>query len=138
MRRARMGLQNSFGFRMSAQNGNATIDIYDTIGADWMGNGITAKTFKQQLEALGDIASITLRINSPGGDVMDGFTIFNLLCEHPAEKTAIVDGMAASIASVICMACDKIIMKEASFFMIHNPYLWTMGGADQLRQRRGQ
>jgi ATP-dependent protease ClpP protease subunit len=134
MRRARMGLQNSFGFRMSAQNGNATIDIYDTIGADWMGNGITAKTFKQQLEALGDIASITLRINSPGGDVMDGFTIFNLLCEHPAEKTAIVDGMAASIASVICMSCDKIIMKEASFFMIHNPYLWTMGGADQLRQ----
>ncbi len=130
-----MRTSGELGFRMSASNGEGVIDIYDTIGSDpWSGTGMSGKEFKKQLGALGAVPRLTLRINSPGGDVMDGFTIYNLLCEHPADKTAIIDGMAASIASVLCMACDTVIMKEASFFMIHNPYMWTMGGSDQLRQ----
>ena len=117
-------------FKMSVMDGEASIDIYDVISSDY---GISPTMFKQQLAALGDVQNITLRINSPGGDVTDGFTIYNLLAEHPANKTVIIDGLAASVASIIAMAGNTVKMQEASFLMIHEPYYFTMGTAGQLR-----
>ena len=138
MRMARMGLNAGFGFKMSASNGEATIDIYDQIGSDGWDSGITAKQFKAQLDALGDVNKITLRMDSPGGYIMDGFTIYNLLSEHKAHITGIVDGMAASIASVILMACDTVIMKQLSFIMLHKPSSGGYGNADELRGNADQ
>jgi len=107
----------------------AEVSIYDEIGY-W---GVTAKDFRAALDALGDVARIDLRINSPGGDVFVGLTIFNMLERHEAEIVVTVDGIAASIASVIAMAGNRIVMPENAFLMIHDPSGFVIGGADDMR-----
>ncbi|MFV2394034.1 Clp protease ClpP, partial [Escherichia coli] len=69
----------------------------------------------------GDITHINLHINSPGGDVFEGIAIFNALKTHGASITAYVDGVAASMASVIAMVGNPVIMPENTFMMIHKP-----------------
>jgi ATP-dependent protease ClpP protease subunit len=105
------------------------LEFYDVIGQDIFGGGITAASVKAQLEAMGEVDEITVRINSPGGDVFDGLAIFNLLKEHPAKINVKVDGYAASIASVIAMAGDSVVMGVGSQVMIHNPWTFAMGEA---------
>lgn len=95
------------------------IDLYDEIGF-W---GVTAKSFRNRLkEASGDI---TLRINSPGGDVFDGIAIYNDLLAYDGNVRVEIVGVAASIASIIAMAGDEIAIAPNAFFMIHNA--WTIG-----------
>lgn len=112
----------------------AEILIYDFIGEDFFGEGVSAKNVKQQLNDIGDIKDISVRINSPGGNVWDGLSIFNLLKEHPAEVHVQIDGLAASAASFIAMAGDLITMGEGSMMMIHNPWILAMGDADDMRK----
>ncbi|WP_432263881.1 Clp protease ClpP, partial [Escherichia coli] len=96
-------MKNKSWFRMQAGGpGDADIYIYDEIGF-W---GVTAKQFVSELNALGDITHINLHINSPGGDVFEGIAIFNALKNQGATITVYVDGVAASMASVIAMAGD--------------------------------
>lgn len=114
--------------------GVAEIEIYDPIGQDWFGNGVTAKKFRDDLKALGNISEIVLRINSPGGEVFDGFAIYNALKEHAARIVVHIDGLAASIASVIAMAGDEIIMGEGAMMMIHDPWTIALGDADDMRK----
>jgi ATP-dependent protease ClpP protease subunit len=112
----------------------AVINIYEQIGKDWWdGSGVTAKSFSETLQALGDVDQIDLHINSPGGNVYDGLTVYNLLKRHKASITGYVDGVAASIASVILMACDKVIMPENATIFVHDPSTFANGDADQLR-----
>src|SRR3990167_5198523 len=112
-------------------DGEAEILIYEFIGEDfWSGRGMDAKRFSDELKALGDINKIIVRINSPGGDVFDGNTIYNILKAHKAQVEVRIDGIAASIASVIAMAGDKIIMPENAMMMIHNP--WGFAAADAV------
>ena len=92
-----------FDFR--AQMKGAEIVIYDEIGAF----GIPAKAFLDELKALGPVAELTLRINSPGGSVFDGVAIYNALKRQDARVTVWIDGIAASIASMIAMAGDEIV-----------------------------
>jgi ATP-dependent protease ClpP protease subunit len=107
--------------------------IYDIVGQDFFGAGVIAKDVKEQLDNIdGDV---TVRINSPGGDVFEGLAIHNLLAEHEGKVTVKVDGYAASIASVIAMAGDEIEMAENAMFMIHNPYTFTVGDADEMRKQ---
>lgn len=113
---------------------SAEVLIYDPIGADWYGNGVTAKKFRDDLAAMGDVSEIIVRINSPGGEVFDGLSIYNTLKEHPASVTVHVDGLAASIASVIAMAGDRIVMGEGAMFMVHSPWTVAMGNADNMRE----
>jgi len=109
--------------------------LYDMIGQDWLtGDGITAKSFAEDLRAAGKVSTIHLRVNSPGGNVFDGLAIFNSLLTHGAKITAQVDGLAASIASVILMAASEISMGENTFLMLHNPS--TMIGGDAPRMRK--
>lgn len=110
--------------------GNAEISIYEEIGA-W---GISAKQFSNDLKALGDVINIDLRLNSPGGSVFDGIAIYNLLTQHKAQITVHVDGLAASMASVIAMAGDLVIAPENSMIMIHNPWTLAYGDAEELRK----
>jgi ATP-dependent protease ClpP protease subunit len=113
----------------------ADILVYSPIGEDWLGNGVTAKKFRDELAALGAVQNITVRINSPGGEVFDGLSIANALREHKAHVVVHVDGLAASIASVIAMAGDEIVMGLGSMMMIHSPWAIALGNADQMRQQ---
>jgi ATP-dependent protease ClpP protease subunit len=119
---------------MARANGAAEVEIYAPIGETWLGDGITAKKFRDDLKAMGDVKDITVRINSPGGEVFDGFAIFNALKEHPATVTVYIDGLAASIASVIAMAGDEIVMGEGAMFMVHSPWMLAMGDAEDMRK----
>lgn len=114
-------------------NRHAELWIYEQIGEDWWtGEGVTAKAFCQELAAL-DVDTIDLHVNSPGGLVSDGQAIYNALKNHPAAVTAYIDGVAASIASVIAMAGDTVVMNENALFMIHDPYGVCRGTEDDMR-----
>lgn len=122
--------KNNSWFRMQAgHQSDADIYIYDEIGF-W---GVTAKQFISDLNALGDITHINLHINSPGGDVFEGIAIFNALKTHGASITVYVDGVAASMASVIAMVGTPVIMPENTFMMIHKPFGFTGGDAEDMR-----
>lgn len=104
------------------------ITIYDEIGM-W---GITAKDFLKELKSVGD-RKIVLRINSPGGEVFDGLAIYNRLREHKSGVEVRIDGIAASMASVIAMCGAPVKMAENALMMIHNPAGICMGDADDMR-----
>ena len=105
----------------------AELRLYDVIG--WF--GIEAIDVIEALDHISE-SKILVRINSPGGDVMDGNAIFNALRNHNATVETRVDGLAASIAAVIAMAGDNIVMEENSFMMIHNSWSCACGNANDL------
>lgn len=111
------------------------IDIYDEIGASWWGDGVDAKSVRRTLQSAKAVKTIKLRVNSPGGDVFDGWAIYNLLNEHSARVVAHVDALAASMASVVIMAADEIQIAAGGMLMIHNPWMYTAGDANELRTR---
>ena len=107
--------------------------IYDVIGPDAYGY-ISAKLIAQTLKDIGQAERITVRLNSPGGDVFNGVAIYNLLKSHAAKITVQVDGLAASIASIIAMAGDTIAMAGNAMMMIHDPWTFTWGNAQDLQK----
>lgn len=125
-----MPQKNWYSIKAMARPGAAEIFIYDEIGY-W---GITAADFARDLKALGDISQIDLHINSPGGNVFDGTAIYNLLANHSAAVTVYIDGLAASMASVIAMVGDVIHMPANALMMIHNPWSFAGGEAEDLRK----
>jgi ATP-dependent protease ClpP protease subunit len=112
---------------------HAEIWIYGDIGESWYGDSIAAKDFVQTVAAL-DAETITVRLNSYGGSVSDGIAIYNALKRHPANVTVSVDGIAASIASLIAMAGDRIEIAENAMLMIHAPWGSMAGNAVELRE----
>jgi ATP-dependent protease ClpP protease subunit len=104
--------------------------IYDEIGF-W---GITAKAFVKELKSYGDVKHIHLKINSPGGSVFDGTAIYNELVNHKATITAAIDGVAASMASIIAMSAERVTMPKNTFLFIHNPFVLMAGDAAALRK----
>ncbi len=120
-------------FKIENKADKAEIWIYEQIGEDfWDGSGITAKNFQKELAEI-KASQIDLHINSPGGLVFDGISIYNLLKNHPANVTTYIDGLAASIASVIALAGDKVIMAENALMMIHKASGMVMGTSDDIR-----
>ena len=110
-----------------------TISIYDPIGYDyWTGDGVTAKRIAGALRSFGK-GPVTVNINSPGGDVFEGLTIYNLLRDHPGEVTVKILGLAASAASVIAMAGDTIQIARSAFVMIHNTWSVSVGNRNDMR-----
>lgn len=105
--------------------------LYGEIGEWW--DGLDAKTIVDKLESLND-SKLTIRIHSAGGYVLEGLAIYNRLKESKAHKTVIIDGLAASMASVVAMAGDHIVMPENAWLMIHKPHNWVSGNADELRK----
>ena len=112
----------------------AEVYIYEDIGDGWLG-GISAKVFADQLNALGDLDEINVRINSAGGSVFDGFAIYNTLLKNSATIIVDVDGLAASIASIIAMAGDEVNMSSNALMMIHDPWIVASGSAGDLRKQ---
>ena len=123
-----------FSFQNSGET--AVIRIDGVIGGDWYGDGVTAKQFANEFNAI-SASDIELHINSPGGSVFDGFAIYNLLKSSGKKIKVCIDGVAASIASVIAMAGDEITIPENAFLMIHNPWMLSIGNAKQLRSDAG-
>lgn len=113
----------------------ADIYIYDIIGEDWWsGEGMSAKKFRKTLADCGSQKEVNIYIDSPGGNVFDGLAIYNQIKRHKAAFNVIIDGMAASAASIIAMAGDKITMAQNAFMMIHNAWSIAMGNADDMRK----
>lgn len=123
-------------FKVTAKGNNeAEILLYDQIAdfdSDKMGV-ISAKGLINKIKDLGAIDNITLRINSVGGDVFEAQAIYSYLKSHPANITVKIDGLAASAASFIAMAGDKVIMPRNTLMMIHNPAGGVWGQSDDMR-----
>ncbi|MDM9285573.1 Clp protease ClpP [Providencia rettgeri] len=117
-------------FQMKATSEtSADIYIYDEIGM-W---GISAKRFTEDLISLGNINHINLHIHSPGGEVFEGIAIYNQLKNHNANITVYIDGLAASMASVIAMVGDEVKMPKNAMMMIHKPWGVSWGDANDMR-----
>ena len=98
----------------------------------WFGDDVTPAAFKNELHA-GD-GPITVWINSPGGDCVAAAQIYNMLMDYPADVTVVIDGIAASAASVIAMAGTTVKMSPVSLMMIHNPLTVAMGDSEEMRK----
>lgn len=107
----------------------ARVEILGPIG----GWDVSGSQFLRELSALGEVDTIDLRVHSPGGEVLDGWAIANGLKNHPAKVVARVEGMAASMGSVVLMAADEVEMPKNSYVMIHNVTGGVWGEADELR-----
>lgn len=94
----------------------------------------SANHFREVLAQFPGVTQINLYINSYGGSVFEGTAIYNQLRRHPAHKTVFVDGFACSIASVIAMAGDEIVMPRNALMMIHNMWMHAVGNAAELRK----
>lgn len=118
----------------SEDDKSSSIDIFDVIGSDFFGDGFTAKRMSAALRSIGEDKDVVVNVNSPGGDVFEAATIYNLLAQHKGNVTVNILGLAASAASVISMAGDKIKIAKNGFLMIHNAWSCVCGNKDDLRE----
>ncbi|AVI29859.1 head maturation protease, ClpP-related [Bacillus velezensis] len=121
-------------------SGDSSADVFIfgevvTSGYEWDDIDTSATSFKKDLDALGDLSTINLHLNSPGGSVFDGVAISSMLKQHKATVNVYIDGIAASIASVIAMAGDTIFMPSNSMMMVHNPLTLVWGNAQEMRKQ---
>jgi ATP-dependent Clp endopeptidase proteolytic subunit ClpP len=125
----RQGREDWYRITNAVGDAPAVVHVYDEIGY-W---GVTASDFVRELSAL-NVSAIDLHINSPGGEIFDGIAIANALRAHRATVTTYVDSLAASIASVIAMAGDRIVMAPNSQMMIHDGSGFCIGDAADMRE----
>src|SRR5690242_370151 len=118
--------------RAVARKGD-TADVYvEGVIGDREG-GTTAAGFREQLAQAKGAKTLRVHFNSEGGVVTEGTAMYNALRAFPGQKVGVVEGIAASIASVVLMACDEIKVAKGAYVMIHNPSGGAHGGADDLR-----
>ena len=121
-------------YQLTKHDNKAILSIFGDIVDDVYEDGVCALSIAYELEQLGEVDEIDVYINSYGGSVAQGFSIYNQLKNHPAKVRTICNGFACSIASVIFLAGDERVMQGASLLMIHNPFCMTMGNASELRK----
>lgn len=126
--RARLASEQKWYSISNLAGGEADVMLYGEIG--WLGTA--ADEFVRDIKGL-NASQINLHLSSPGGSVFDGIAIMNALRAHPANVTVYVDSLAASIASVIAMAGDRIVARQAAEFMIHEAAGLAVGDADEMR-----
>jgi ATP-dependent Clp protease protease subunit len=109
--------------------------LYGIISSSsWWGDEVTPKQFKKDLDALGDIDTLNIYINSDGGDVFAAHAIYSMLKRHKATKNTYVDGLAASAASLIFMVGDNRIMPSNAMLMVHKAWTIAVGNSDDFRK----
>jgi ATP-dependent protease ClpP protease subunit len=137
MTRGKMRGKKFWEIRAAVEAGVGELLLYGPIGADngmgWLFDEVTPRKFREELDALGGVSELRVFLNSEGGDVFAGQAIHSMLRRHPAQVRVFVDGLAASIASLVAMAGDKVIMPRNAMMMIHNP--WTIGIGDAIEFR---
>jgi len=131
-------VKNKFYEFKNLANNEAELTIYGEVSSSesmWSdGNEVTPVGFKEELDALGDINALNVYINSPGGDVFAGQAIYSMLKRSKATINVHIDGLAASIASVIAMAGDTIHMPSNAMMMVHNPWSICQGNSKDFRK----
>lgn len=129
-------MQKTWRMEYHPTNDTLELRIYDTVEGDtWYKDSETsAKFFADQIAEHPNAKEIKVYINSLGGSVMEGIAIYNQLKRHSAHKTVYIDGFACSIASVIAMAGDTVIMPKNAVMMIHNAWTIAIGNSAQLRK----
>jgi ATP-dependent Clp endopeptidase proteolytic subunit ClpP len=120
-----------YAISAKADTSQTEISIFDEIGF-W---GISAKQFISDLKNVPANHQIVLRIHSPGGEVFDGNAIANALKRHPGGYVAQIEGLAASMATVISLGGQPVKMAENGFYMIHNPWGMAVGDAADMRDQ---
>ena len=121
-----------YSMRGDSSGKRAVVRIDDEIG----GWGVSASDFYKDLKDIaGDDKEVDVHINSPGGHVFDGIAIYNMLKSHRGKVRTYIDGIAASMASVIALAGDTVIMPENAMMMIHKPFGGVLGTADAMRDQ---
>ena len=121
-------------FRVNDAAETATVYIYGTIGEGWSEEDTNrAKEFAQTLDKLSP-KPLDIRIDSPGGDVYEGFAIASAIQRYEGDTHAFIDGMAASAASYVALMADRVTMNDFSMFMIHNAWGLCIGNRDELRE----
>lgn len=120
------------GIRAEKKADAGDLFIYDEIGESFFGGGISAKAVADRLDEMKGVKTLNVYINSPGGSVFDGKAIFNQLSRFGAKKNVVIDGIAASAASFIAMAGDKITMSPGATMMVHEAMGGAFGYADEL------
>ena len=116
-----------------ARGEEVDIDIFDQIGQNFWGEGTSAADFVQELRSHKNASRINLHINSPGGYINEGLAIYNAVQQHPAEVIAYIEGEAASAASFIAMAADKVVMRKTAKMFIHDAQGFAIGNAQDMR-----
>lgn len=137
-----MNRERMWELKQAAAPGVLDLYIYGDVesdGYDWWNDEVirsetSANTFRETLAQHPNVSQINIYINSYGGSVFEGTAIYNQLKRHPAHKTVYVDGFACSIASVIAMAGDEVVMPRNTMMMIHNMWMGAVGNAAQLRK----
>jgi len=119
-RRRKWKCLNRFGsFRMWPEAERSCCCSGDISDSTWWGDEVTPKQFAEDLDKLGAVSEITVRINSGGGDVFAAQTIGNLLEQHPANVVARIDGLCASSATIVACHCDRVVAANDSTYMVH-------------------
>lgn len=128
-------MKNKFySFKKESEN-SASVYIYgDITSYEWFENDVSAWGFKKELEELGEMSELNVHINSCGGDTFQALAIYNLLKSLKAQINVYIDGIAASSASIIAMAGNKVYMPKTSLMMIHNCWTYVLGNAEELRK----
>ncbi len=121
--------KNWYNIKAEASSKSADVYIFDEIGTF----GLTAQSFIEEIKSYKD-TPMSLHINCVGGDVFEGMAIYNVLKKRTARTTVYIEGIAASMGSVIALAGDEVVMAENSLFMIHNAWGGAMGEATEIRK----
>lgn len=116
-----------------ARGEEVDIDIFDQIGQNFWGEGTSAADFVKELRSHKNASLINLHINSPGGYVNEGLAIYNAIQQHPSEVVAYIEGEAASAASFIAMAADKVVMRKTAKMFIHDAQSFAIGNSADMR-----
>jgi ATP-dependent Clp protease protease subunit len=127
------------GKPVAAKRSGKVCDLYlfDAIGLDpWTGEGTTPEDVVNAMKESAGADELVVHMNSPGGGVFDGMAIYNTIAAFQGTKTVRVEGLAASIASIIALAGDKIVTAEGGMWMIHDPMggIFSFGNADQIEE----
>ena len=121
-------------FRCEAKRGHGDVFLYGTIGGDWFG-GVTADEVAKDIHAMGNIKTLSIYVNSLGGNVFDGIAIRSAFMRSNAEVNVQIDGVAASAASVAIAIPDiPVQMAQGSKYMVHNPWGVGVGESTELRK----
>src|ERR1700727_2491400 len=120
-------------FNAATEGGTLVLTVYNTIGESMFGEGITAQNVTDALNS-NAFDNVTLRISSPGGDAYEGVAIYNVLRSTGKPVAVIVDGLAASAASIVAMAGDTVTMLKGSMLMVPPAQAIAIGSADDMRK----
>lgn len=123
-----------WSWRNVAEGEEPEMELYGYVSEySWWEDDITPKMFKDDLLKIGKKGPITLRIHSGGGDLTAASVMSAIMTDYPGRITVKIDGLCASAAVQVALAGDRVLMQESAYMMIHDPWTYAVGNADELK-----